>query len=337
MKQRMLGRCNIKVSPIGLGGWPIGGLFYYDGKVHSYGKVNEAEAIRAIQRGLDLGITLFDSADVYGCGRSERILGKALEGRREEVVIATKFGSVFDFNSSDPLKVGTTCQSTGEKNVTPKYIHQACDESLKRLRTDYIDLYQLHWSDCDLKTAERVRDTLEELVEEGKIRYYGWSTDDSKLAKVFADGKHCAVVQFAMNLTRHNSSMLAFIEDMNLGGLIRGPLGMGMLAGKYRKESRLPETHYLHRVNFSEGRTAKVITAARELKELLNDTGYSPVQAAIAYLWSQSDRIVPIPGFKTVHQVEENAQTIRKGPLNENLLRQIQELFKELRIDFKGY
>ena len=167
MQYRNLGKSITKVSSIGLGCFPIGGLFYHDGKIHSHGHVDEKDALEAIGKGLELGINIFDTSDVYGCGRSERILGKALKGRnREEVVIATKFGSVWNLKSGDPK---APCLSTGEKDISPAYIRKACNESLKRLQTDYIDIYQLHWSSMDSQKIAGVQVVLDELVDEGLI------------------------------------------------------------------------------------------------------------------------------------------------------------------------
>ncbi len=168
MLTRQLGRSGIQVSAMGLGCWAIGGPFWRDGQSHGWGQVDDDESIRAIHRALDLGVTFFDTADVYGCGHSERLLRRALAGRRDQVVIATKFGRVFDEQTRHILA----------DDASPAYIRQACEASLRRLNTDYIDLYQLHLGDYDLAQAGIVRDTLEELVAAGKIRYYGWSTDD---------------------------------------------------------------------------------------------------------------------------------------------------------------
>lgn len=173
---RTLGRSGLQVSALGFGTAGIGGS-YWDRSVRSelpvgYGPVDAMEAIRAIRRAVDLGINFFDTTDEYGCGQSETLLGRALEGRRQDVVIATKFGFTFD---------ETAKEVTGQ-DCSPQYIHRACEASLRRLKTDWIDLYQLHLRDVPLEQAGIVRDTLEELVAEGKIRWYGWSTDDVQRA-----------------------------------------------------------------------------------------------------------------------------------------------------------
>lgn len=333
--KRNLGKSNIKVSAIGLGCFPLGGLFYHKGEPWSHGHVDEKVGIEAIKRGLDLGINLFDTSDVYGCGKSEKLLGKAIKDRREEVIIATKFSSVWDMNSGDPK---IPCQSTGEKNITPEYIKKACQESLERLQTDYIDIYQLHWSSMKVEKAPDVREVLEELVNEGLIRTFGWSTDSIERAKAFADSKDCSSMQFSINFTRENRPMLELLDEYNLGGLIRTPLGMGILLGKYNEKSKAAKDHYLQRVDFSSEGYAKTFKAVDKVKELLTNDGRSLAQAALGYILAKHERIIPIPGFKNVKQVEDNAKAMELGPLSNKLVEQIDEIFSELRMDMsKAY
>lgn len=333
--KRNLGKSNIKVSAIGLGCFPLGGLFYHKGEPWSHGHVDEKVGIEAIKRGLDLGINLFDTSDVYGCGKSEKLLGKAIKDRREEVIIATKFSSVWDMNSGDPK---IPCQSTGEKNITPEYIKKACQESLERLQTDYIDIYQLHWSSMEVEKAPDVREVLEELVNEGLIRTFGWSTDSIERAKAFADSKDCSSMQFSINFTRENRPMLELLDEYNLGGLIRTPLGMGILLGKYNEKSKAAKDHYLQRVDFSSEGYAKTFKAVDKVKELLTNDGRSLAQAALGYILAKHERIIPIPGFKNVKQVEDNAKAMELGPLSNKLVKQIDEFFSELRMDMsKAY
>ncbi|NHJ05695.1 MAG: aldo/keto reductase [Candidatus Heimdallarchaeota archaeon] len=333
--KRNLGKSNIKVSSIGLGCFPIGGLFYHKGEPWSHGPVDEKDAIKAIQKGLELGINLFDTSDVYGCGRSELILGKAIKDRRDEVVIATKFSSVWDMNSGDPK---VPCQSTGEKNIIPEYIKNCCLESLERLQTDYIDIYQLHWSSMNLEKAAGVRDVLEELVDEGLIRTFGWSTDSIERAKVFANSKNCSSMQFSLNFTRSNNQMLELLDEFKLGGLIRSPLGMGVLIGKYNTKSHASKDHYLQRANFSDEIYVQTFKAVNAIKELMTNDGRSLAQAALGYILAKHERIVPIPGFKNVTQVEDNAKAMDLGPLSNKLVSKIDEIFSELRMDMsKAY
>jgi aryl-alcohol dehydrogenase-like predicted oxidoreductase len=315
--------------------FPLRGAFLSQRRPWSHGHIYEKVGIEAVKRGIDLGINLFDTSDVYGCGKSEKLLGEAIKGRREEVVIATKFSSVWDMNSGDPK---SPCQSTGENYITPEYIKKTCQESLERLQTDYIDIYQLHWSSMKLEDAPGVREVLEELVDEGLIRTFGWSTDSIPRAKAFADSKNCSSMQFTLSYTRENKPMLDLLDEFKLGGLIRSPLGMGVLLGKYNEKSKASKDHYLQRMDFSSEGYAMVFKAVDAVKELFVSDGRSLAQAALGYILAKHERIVPIPGFKTVEQVEDNAKAMELGPLSNKLKKQIDDIFSELRMDMsKAY
>jgi aryl-alcohol dehydrogenase-like predicted oxidoreductase len=217
MEKRILGRSGIEVSPMGIGCWAMGGSGWGGG-------ANDEESIRGIHRALEMGINFFDTADAYGDGHSERILSKGLAGRREQVVIATKFG-----------------HGEGGPRADPDYIRAACEASLKRLNTDYIDLYQFHINEYGPEGAEEVRDTLEGLVASGKIRTYGWSTDHPDRARIFAQGQNCSAIQVELNVIDDAPDILAICEEFNLAAINRGPLAMGLLTGKYTPTSALPE------------------------------------------------------------------------------------------------
>ena len=154
MSTRVLGRSGIKVSAIGFGCWAIGGPFTMDGKPDGWGAVDDRESAAAIRRALDLGVMFFDTADAYGTGHSEQVLGRALAAHRDEVVIATKFGYTYD----------AARQALTGQDASPGYIRQACQASLRRLGTDRIDLYQLHVGDLPLSQADEVIGALEELA-----------------------------------------------------------------------------------------------------------------------------------------------------------------------------
>lgn len=304
----------------------MGGPFLNRGRVLAYGQVDDKESIRAIHRGIDLGVTLFDTANVYGCGRSERVLGEALRRRRDEVIIATKFASTFDLNSENPQ---IPCRISGQ-DVSRNGIRDACNASLERLHTDYIDLYQLHSGDLEPEKAPPVMDALEELVDDGVIRYYGWSTDSPERAAIFAKGKHCASVQFRHNLLSHNQAMIDDVVDRhNLAGLIKGPLGYGMYTGKYKEDSVVPKDHMWHGTKFNEGRTAQVRVLLESMRDVLTRRGHSLPQAALGWIWAQHENLIPIPGFKNTKQVEENAGAIEKGPLTKKQLEEIDSLRRE--------
>src|SRR5919204_3802099 len=164
MFQRDLGtRTGVQVSALGLGCWAIGGPWTFNGQPAGWGEVDDDESIRAIRHALDLGVTLFDTADVYGCGHSERVLGRALAGRRDDAVIVTKVGNVFDEQT----------RTAGGSDLSPAYLRRACDASLRRLDTDRIDVYLIHNGFDGPEDVPAVIDVLEELGAAGKLRWYG--------------------------------------------------------------------------------------------------------------------------------------------------------------------
>jgi aryl-alcohol dehydrogenase-like predicted oxidoreductase len=323
---RLLGRSGIAVSAMGLGCWAIGGPCWRGENAVGWGDVDDAESIRAIHAAIDRGITFFDTSNVYGTGHSERVLGQALAaGKRSQVVIATKFGNVFD---------ETTRQITGA-NVTPDHIRQSCAASLQRLNTDTIDLYQLHLGDYDPVAAVEVRQTLEELVASGKIRQYGWSTDSIERARVFAAGPHCCAVQHQMNVLDDAPAMIAVCEELNLASVNRGPLAMGLLTGKYGAELRLADNDVRGGNSpgwmkyFQQGHAnSEWLKKVESLRDILTSGGRTLAQGSLAWLWARSEKTIPIPGFRTVKQVEENSGAMSHGPLQPAQMREIDRLLE---------
>ncbi|WEO97769.1 aldo/keto reductase [Streptomyces sp. FXJ1.172] len=323
MTTRTLGRSGIDVSALGFGCWAIGGEWQAaDGQPLGWGKVDDEESVRAIHRALDLGVTFFDTADCYGTGHSEEILGRALGGRRDDVVLATKWGNVVDRD---------TRTLTGSDD-TPEYARRALTASLRRLGTDHIDLYQFHLSDADPGRAAELRDVCEEFVQEGLIRAYGWSTDDPGRAAVFAEGAHCTAVQHALNVLDDAPRLIALCEQSELASVNRSPLAMGLLAGR-RKEtlqagdirSRPPAWLQGYDADGSGADTAW-LDRIDALRSILTSDGRTLAQGALAWLWARSPRTVPIPGFRTVAQAEENAGAMQKGPLTAGQLTEVERL-----------
>jgi len=316
---RQLGKSGIQVSAMGLGCWAIGGPFTnMEGVPVGWSDVDDNESIRALHRALDLGVNFFDTADVYGAGHSEEILGKALTGRRDSVVIATKFGNVFD---------SETRQCTGEDG-SPEYVRKALKASLRRLNTEYIDLYQFHISGYPPKEAGRTRDVLEELVKEGKIRGYAWSTDVLESVKVFTEGPNCIAVQQQLNIFGGNNEILALCKEKNLASINRSPLAMGLLTGKFQESTRFPANDVRRHVEwfegFKEGKpNPEWLKKLDAIREILTIGGRTLAQGALAWIWGRSEKTIPIPGFKTVRQVEENATAMQFGPLNAEQMREI--------------
>ncbi|MFE7962561.1 aldo/keto reductase [Streptomyces cellulosae] len=323
---RTLGRSGIQVSALGFGCWAIGGEWQDDsGQPLGWGKVDDDESVRAIRRALDLGVTFFDTADVYGTGHSELILGRALGPRRDDVVVATKWGNLFDPRTR-------TASGTDD---SPEHLRRALTASLRRLGTDHVDLYQLHIADADPERAAVLRDACEELVAEGLIRAYAWSTDDPARAAVFAEGPHCAAVQHALNILDDAPEMLLLCEKAGLASVNRSPLAMGLLTGKHRGRRPLEAGDIRSRPpawlrGFGDGSGADPQWLARvdALRDVLTSGGRSLAQGALAWLWARSPRTVPIPGFRSVAQAEENAGALAKGPLSERQMTEVEHILQ---------
>ena len=310
------------VGPIGLGCWAIGGPFWSDGQPLGWGDVDDDESIRAIHRAVELGVTLFDTADVYGAGHSERVLGRALVDRRDDVVIATKFGNTFDEQSREVT--GTA--------ATPEAIRRACEASLQRLGTDRIDLYQFHISEYDPNAAPAVLDTLEELVAAGLIRAYAWSTDDPERARIFATGRHCAAVQHELSVLHDAPEILGLCDEHELASINRSPLALGLLTGKFTAESRLPADDIRGQAPewlayFRDGRPApEWLERFDAIKMILTSEARSAAAGALAWILGRSDRTIPVPGFRTVAHVEQNVGAAGLRPLRAEQIREIDAL-----------
>lgn len=317
MQQRSLGRSGINVSPMGLGCWAIGGPWKWLDGEGGWGDIDDNESVRAIHAALDLGINFFDTAANYGTGHSERILARALEGKRDKAVIATKFGFKVD---------------EANKHVTFRtddhllHVRQECEDSLRRLNMDVIDLYQLHVWNYPIEKVPAMVDVLEGLVKDGKIRYYGWSTDSAEGAREFAKGKHCVSIQHDLNVILDTPDMLTTCEELNLASVNRSPLARGALSGKYSKGSTFPQNDVRNDSWSKDHFFAPTLDQLEKIREILTSNGRTLVQGALAWIWARSEKTVPIPGFKTVAQVEENAKAMQFGPLTKGQMKEIDSL-----------
>ncbi len=313
----------IRTSALGLGCWAIGGPFGPDGLAAGWGHVDDEASVAAIRRGLELGVSLFDTADVYGTGHSETVLGRALGAERDNVVIATKFGNTFAEGTGRMLGTDTSAA----------YIRSACEASLRRLGTDRIDLYQCHRGDLEPAVADEVADTLERLRDDGLIRAYGWSLDDAERAGRWSGRGGFAAVQHHLNVLEDAPAMLALCERDGLASISRGPLAMGLLSGKFNEDSQLPGDDV--RASGADWLTAfepdgrprrEFLDRLAAIRESLTADGRTLVQGALGWLWARSERTIPIPGFKTVAQVEENAGALAHGQLPADRMREIDAL-----------
>jgi aryl-alcohol dehydrogenase-like predicted oxidoreductase len=289
MRTRELGRSGLTVSAIGLGCM---------GMSEFYGTPDEAEAIRTIHRALELGVTLLDTADMYGRGANEQLVGRALRGRREQATVATKFGIV---RTDDP--------NVRSLNGRPEYVRSACEASLERLGIDVIDLYQLHRVDPDVPIEDTVG-AMAELVAEGKVRYLGLSEAREEDLRRAARVAPIASLQSEYSLFERSleSGVLDACEEFGIGLLAYAPLGRGMLTGRLRGRDDLLE-HDSRRTwpRFFEENIDRNLELVGRLEAFAADKGVTAGQLALAWLLARRPWIVPIPGTKRVAYLEENA------------------------------
>jgi aryl-alcohol dehydrogenase-like predicted oxidoreductase len=307
---RRLGRSDLHVSALGLGCWAIGGAMASGQQPLGYAGVDDTEAVRALHRGIELGVTLLDTADASGAGHSERLIGTVLADH-PDVLVATKFGNTID---------ETTRQLTGV-DTSPAYVRRALGASLGRLGRDRVDLYQLHTPDVSRERAEELVGALEELVGEGKIARYGVSTDNPAQAEVFAAGAHCTAIQLQLNVLDDNPDMLAVCDRYDLAALCRSPLVMGLLGGRYSAASTLPADDVRGRQPewlrwFTDGHpNPDFLGRIDAVRDVLTAEDRTLAQGALGWIWAHHQRTIPLPGFRNVAQVEDDVGALRHGPL----------------------
>lgn len=328
MLKRVLGKSKLEVSALGMGCWAIGGPWTWDQPGEEpypagWGITDDEESIRAVHAAIDLGVNFFDTAANYGAGHSEVVLGRALKGKRDTVVIATKFGHIVNEEKKTVY---------GDSALIMKNVRSDVEDSLRRLQTDYIDIYQLHDGGYDPKLAVELRGILEDLVSSGRIRWYGWSTDLVDNARVFAVGEHCTSIQFRLNAIYDNTDMRKLCADFDLAGINKDPLNRGVLTGKFNTGSKFPDNDIRSRADFSSPEFAKRLQLVDELRDILTSNGRTMAQGALAYIWALDDRMIPIPGFKSVKQVEDNARTMELGPLTETQVREVRSIVGKYQI-----
>ncbi len=320
--RRKLGHSGLEISPLGLGCYAIGGQFRVEnGKHWGWTEVDDNESIRAIHTALDMGVNFLDTAQAYGCGHSERVIGKAIKGRRDKIILATKFGKVVDEQNRQVLG----------SSIAPDDIRASCEDSLRRFGTDYIDLFQWHESSGSVEDLPALLATLDELVAAGKIRYYGWSTDDPDRVRQMAQNPNCLVVQHQLHVfvpSDRWQKMIAVCDEFDLASINRSPLMMGILTGKFNADTTFSEGDVRHSIglSFKEGRLAERLKQVDAMREILTSGGRTMVQGALAWIWACSPRTIPIPGFKNVKQVTDNAGAMAFGPLNDDQMREIENI-----------
>ena len=291
MQKRLLGDSGLEVSAIALGTWAMGGA------VETWGRVDDRESIAAIHQALDLGINLVDTAPIYGLGHSEEIVGKVIQGRRSEVLVATKCGLLFP-KSSDELP--PRCLSRGS-------ILRECEDSLRRLRTDVIDVYQCHWPDPETHIRETM-DALTTLLKQGKIRAIGlsnFSCEQMTAAREFGP-VHCLQPPFSMLQLRAAEDLIPYCVEHRIGVLAYSPLSKGLLTGKFDKDSRF-EGIRSQDPEFLGERYRRNLGIVDQLGKIA--AGYDKTVTQLVINWTASFRGVtaPIVGAKRPSQVVENA------------------------------
>lgn len=296
MQYRTLGNTGIRVSEIGFGGWAIGGATGASGTPLGWGKTSDDESLAAIRRARDLGITFFDTADSYGFGRSESLLGIVLSRRRSDVVIATKVG------------VMRTSDGVLKKDFTRQHIFHAVDGSLKRLRTDYIDLYQVHNPTLDQLRHEEIQEAMNRLQEIGKVRYWGVSisTVDEGLEIINRGWGNALQVLYNVLNQQPAQELFPLAKQKGYGIIARVPLASGLLTGKFRQDTVFAADDV--RQNFlTPRRLEEAIARVDEAKAIIGGAARSLSEAALEFVLANDAVSTTIPGARNVRQVEQNA------------------------------
>ena len=304
MNRRNLGSEGLVVSALGLGCM---------GMSEFYGTGDEDESIATIHRAIELGIDFLDTADIYGPFTNERLVGKAIQGRRDEVVLATKFGNE---RREDGSRVGI--------NGKPEYVRRACDASLQRLGVDTIDLYYQHRVDPEVPIEDTVG-AMKELVEAGKVRYLGLSEAAPETIRRAHAVHPISALQSEYSLfTRElEDEVLPTLRELGIGFVAYSPLGRGFLTGAWTSMDDLPEddTRAGRFPRFSEENFRQNLELAERVREIAAEKGATPGQLALAWLLAQGEDIVPIPGTKRRKYLEENAGAVDITLTGEDLRR----------------
>jgi aryl-alcohol dehydrogenase-like predicted oxidoreductase len=287
--QRNLGGEGLLVSELGLGCM---------GMSEFYGTGDEDESIATIHRAIELGITFLDTADMYGPFTNEKLVGRAISDRRDQAVLATKFGNE---RREDGSWVGV--------NGTPEYVRRACDASLERLGVDHIDLYYQHRVDPDTPIEETVG-AMKELVEAGKVRYLGLSEAATETIRRAHAVHPISALQSEYSLFTRDveDEVLPTVRELGIGFVPYSPLGRGFLTGRWRSIEDMPEddTRSARFPRFAEENFKKNVELADKVREVADEKGVTPGQLALAWLLAQGNDIVPIPGTKRRKYLEEN-------------------------------
>ncbi len=299
MITRTLGPDGLTVSALGLGCM---------GMSEFYGPTDDAESIATIHRAVDIGVTLLDTADMYGRGANEQLVGAAIADRRDAVVLATKFGIV---------------REEGDRRIdsTPEYAARACDASLRRLGVDHIDLYYMHRRNPDVPIEESVG-AMAELVSEGKVRYLGLSEVSADTLRAACAVHPITALQSEWSLWTRGieEEIVPTARELGVGIVPYSPVGRGFLTGRYSNPDDLaPDDFRRYQPRFQGDNLAANLALVERVREVAEDASCSPVQLALAWLLHQGDDVVPIPGTKHVRYLEENVEATELALTAEHL------------------
>jgi aryl-alcohol dehydrogenase-like predicted oxidoreductase len=307
MQTRNLGSQGLRVSALGLGAM---------GMSEFYGETNDEESIAVIHRALDLGVDFIDTADMYGIGHNEELVGRAIRDRRDSVVLATKFGNVRGPNGE---RLGI--------DGSPEYVAKACDASLRRLGVGHIDLYYQHRVDPDTPIEETVG-AMARLVEEGKVRYLGLSEAGPDTIRRAHAVHPIAALQTEYSLWTRDpeEQILPTVRELGIGFVAYSPLGRGFLTGQIRREEDLADDDFRkHSPRFQGENFQRNLDLVDKVQELAERKRCKPSELALAWLLAQGDDIVPIPGTKRIRYLEENLGAL-DVVLTQEDLRQLDEV-----------
>ena len=303
MRQRSLGSEGLTVPELGLGCM---------GMSEFYGTGDEDESVATIHRAIEVGVTFLDTADMYGPFTNERLVGKAIADRRDEIVLATKFGNE---RAEDGTRMGV--------NGRPEYVHEACAASLKRLGVDYVDLYYQHRVDPDTP-VEETWGAMKELVEAGKVRFLGISEAAPETIRRAHEVHPISALQTEYSLWSRDveDEILPTIRELGIGFVAYSPLGRGFLTGQIRRFEDLAEDDYRRSSPRFRGENfEKNLQLVDRVREMADEKDLTPGQIALAWLLHQGEDVVPIPGTKRREYLEENAAAVNVTLTDEDLSR----------------
>ena len=303
MEKRTLGKSELRVSAMGLGCM---------GMSEFYGRIDDEEAYRTVHRALDLGINFLDTADMYGRGKNEEFVGRAIRERRREVILATKFGVI---RGEDGSFLG--------RNGSPEYVPIACEASLRRLGVDHIDLYYLHGPDDKIPIEETIG-AMARLVDKGQVRYLGISNIQPEgIRRAFAAHPVVALQsEYSIWDRAVEAEVIPLCRELGIGFVCYSPLGRGVLTGRIKDVEALDkdDARRIH-PRFLGENFQKNLLLVNRIEELAREKGCSPAQLSLAWLLAQGEDIVPIPGTKTLKYLEENVDALNIHLTTEDLAR----------------